>query len=61
MVQSIIAYTIIVMAALYAVNSVVKKIKQGNKKSCGDCSCCVKNCRRDIGGRQLFNNEFHHF
>ncbi|MBE6335086.1 MAG: FeoB-associated Cys-rich membrane protein [Lentimicrobiaceae bacterium] len=54
MIQEIIVYTIIVMAALYAVCSVVKKIKKGNKKSCGDCSCCVKNCRRDIEGRQLF-------
>lgn len=54
MIQEIIVYTIIVMAALYAVCSVVKKIKKGNKKSCGDCSCCVKNCRRDIEGQQLF-------
>lgn len=40
MAQTIIAYTIIAVAAGYTIYSVVKKFKNKDKKSCGDCCGC---------------------
>ena len=42
MTQTIIAYTIIGAAVGYTIYSVVRKLRNNDKNSCSDCSCCAK-------------------
>ncbi|MBQ5856992.1 MAG: FeoB-associated Cys-rich membrane protein [Bacteroidales bacterium] len=42
MTQTIIAYIIICAAVGYTIYSVVRKLRNNDKNSCSDCSCCAK-------------------
>ena len=48
MTQTIIAYIIIGVAVGYTIYSIVKKLKKnGDTKSCSDCSCCLKRIKNE--------------
>lgn len=52
MTQSIIAYTIIIVAVGYTIYSIVRKLKNNkDRKSCSDCSCCLKNCQKTFDNK----------